>query len=353
MFGTNEPELHPLDPQLRDWVNSIMDGMNPAGLRLALEALPGPRNRLHAPKAMAEADELIMRALSDCGWTVEKRPFHFTNVRGCLDYDENGVLAGTRPFIYSQLEGANIWGVKEGLSSTDAIVIGAHYDTIRDSPGADDNTASVVALLELARILAPYSFERTIILAFFDMEEINLFGSRAFVRDMARERKIRGAMIFETMAYTTHAPDSQKLPPGIGLLYPGQKRKIERRRNTGDWNVIVYRKSALDLARYFAEALAHTAGTHAPILLRDLLDIRYLGNVLNLLIPALGNFARSDHRPFWKASIPAIMISDTANFRNPNYHRPSDTPDTLDYQRLAAIIAATAVALARSAGLKA
>lgn len=75
-----------------------------------------------------------------------------------------------------------------------------------------------------------------------------------------------------------------------------------------------------------------------------------IGPLLKRVVPAVRNFVRSDHAAFWEAGIPAIQVTDTANLRNPNYHRPSDTPDTLDYDRLKDIVLATAVAVHRIAG---
>ena len=85
--------------------------------------------------------------------------------------------------------------------------------------------------------------------------------------------------------------------------------------------------------------------------MRDPVDLAVLGKVLRYTLPFVNNFARSDNHSFWEAGIPAVMITDTADFRNPNYHKATDTPETIDYNRLAEIVVATAVALARLAGL--
>ncbi len=352
MFGTAEPKLNPLDPELRGWADSIMRDVSPIKLRADVERLPAPRNRLHSSDAMAQADQIIMQSFRDAGWVAEPRPYELKYVLGYLDYEQGAFPAGCKPALYPRLAGANILGIKHGLHCTDAIIIGAHHDTIRDSPGADDNTASIAALLELARVLAPFKFRNTVILAAFDMEEINFVGSSVLVQELSGERKILGAIVYETMAYTAAAPNSQVMPPGIGRLYPAQARRISRRQYAGDWTMVVYRKFAISIAQSFAEGLAHIAGPDAAILMRDATDIPILGKLLKSLIPSTANFSRSDHFCFWAASIPAIMIGDTAEFRNPHYHKPTDTPDTLDYDRLAAIVGATAVAIARMAGLE-
>jgi Peptidase family M28 len=320
-------------------------------LRRDVERLPAPRSRLHSPARMAAADEMIAEGLSAAGWKVESRPYELTNVAGYLDYAEGPFPAGSKLKFYPHLAGVNILGIKEGAASTDAIVVGAHHDTVRDSPGADDNTASVAALLELARVLAPYRFDQTILLAAFDMEEIHYFGSRALVAQLSLERRIAGAIVYESVAYMDPAPRSQTWPRRLGLLYPGQWSEIRRRRFAGDWNLVVYRRSARALARAFTAGLAMTAGPAASISMCDWTDLPAFGRLLKLCVPAVANFARSDHLAFWKSGIPAIMVTDTGDLRNPHYHQPTDTPETLDYARLAAIVGATAIGLGRLARL--
>lgn len=352
MFGTREPKLRPLDETLRLWTDGIVDAVSAGRLRNAVEQLPTPRNRLHSPEAMDEAADIIAHSFDDAGWSVERRSFELASVMGCLDYGAGLLPAGVIPTLYSHLQGANILAVKEGVSSSETIIVGAHYDTLRDSPGADDNSASVAALMETARVLAPYSFEKTIMLAAIDMEEIGFFGSKELVRELSRQRKIQCAIIYETMAYTATEPGSQEVPPRIGWLYPGQMQRIRDRRFAGDWTLVLYRGFSSSAARYFADGLSYTANPQVPVLIRDPLDVPVLGRVIKRMIPNAGAaFGRSDQISFWRAGIPAIMITDTANFRNPHYHEPTDTPDTLDYDRLAAIVSATAVTLASMAVL--
>jgi Zn-dependent M28 family amino/carboxypeptidase len=211
----------------------------------------------------------------------------------------------------------------------------------------------VAALLELARVLAPHRFRRSLILAALDMEEIGLLGARALAPELVKELKLAGVIVFETMAYSSREPNSQIVPPGLGALYPGLMKRIRTRQAVGDWTAVIYRGPSTELARRFAEGLVHLAGRDACIALRDPADLPLVGGVLKRVVPAVHNFARSDHVPFWEAGVSAIQITDTANLRNPHYHRPTDTPETLDYQRLAAIVGATAVALHQVAGLAA
>ena len=150
MFGTDEPQLQSLDPRLQAWAQALMRNVSPDRLRADVESLPAPRNRLNAADAMLCADELILQSFRDAGCTAQYRPYELTNAVGFLDYAKGKHPAGTKLAIYRELAGANLIGIKDGLSSANAILVGAHHDTIRDSPGADDNTASVCALLELS-----------------------------------------------------------------------------------------------------------------------------------------------------------------------------------------------------------
>lgn len=354
MFGTREPRLNSIDPSLLPWITEVMDHVDPHHLRAQVEALPAPRNRLHWPEAMSQTDQIILDTFRESGWITEKRPFAYRKDRIRWAIGDAVWNIGDDTGDHGSplhLAGLNILGVKEGVASGEALIVGAHHDTIRDTGGADDNGAGIAALLMLARILAPYRFQRSVILAAFDMEELGLLGSRALVPVLLKERPLLGAVIFETMAYTSTSPNSQRLPPGLGLLYPGQIRRLRRTHFSGDWTLLLYRQTALPLVQGFAEGLAHLAGPGAPLLVRTATDLPVIGRPLGSLIPSLHHFARSDHTAFWEADVPAMMVTDTANFRNPHYHRPSDTPDTLDYDRLAAIVGATAVAIARMAGL--
>ena len=345
MLGTGEPRIRPLAAEVRAWTDGLLREVRADRLRDDVQRLPAPRSRLHAPDAMAQAETMLLDEFGAAGWPAERQPFAFTRVLGCLDY---GAYA---PVVYPRLEGVNIIATKQGARPSAAIVVLAHYDTVRDSPGADDNTAGVAALLELARLLAPYRFRHTIVLAVTDLEEVGFVGARAFAGRLVRRHRLLGVINFEAMAYTTSTPHSQVIPPGMDLLYRGQVARVRGRQSAGDFTAVIYNGRAARLAAAFAAGLRHTGGPEAPVLLRDPNDLPLVGRVLPRLVPVVRNFARSDHVVFWKVGVPAIQVTDTANFRNPHYHRPSDTPETLDYGRLAAIVVATAAALAISAGL--
>ncbi|HEX6096638.1 MAG TPA: M28 family peptidase [Thermoanaerobaculia bacterium] len=296
---------------------------------------------------MASAEGRIIAALRDAGWTVATRPFSVTGAAGYLDLGthRDGQFG---PTVYAELNGQNVVAVKEGRRP-DAVVIAAHHDTIRDSPGADDNTASVAALLELARLTAGVHYEFTVMLVAFDMEEIGFHGSRAFLREQIDGRSVRAAIIFESMAYTSENPNSQMLPRGFGLLYRKQAEQIRRRRRAGDWAALLYRAPSARLAATFAACLEATKGPDSSVLLRDPADLPYAGALLRRFLPFARDFGRSDHLAFWERELPAVLITDTADFRNPHYHERTDTADTLDFKHLRALVAATILTLDRVA----
>ena len=346
--GTDEPRYDlPDDAQLRSagaWVERI----DPERLRRHVEMLPGPRNRMHAPEAMAETDELLVDTWRAAGWRTGRQQLRLRNLKARLDYPEEG-SEGRHPIhVYRQLDGTNLVAIAEG-DNDEAIVVVAHHDTVRDSPGADDNGAGLAALLELATMFEGRRFRRTVILAAPDFEEIGLVGSRHLVRWMRSRYRVRAAVVYDPIGYMNAAPGSQLVPAGIDRLYPGQVQRLAERGNAGDTVVGLYRRVSLGLVTEWARCLAATIGPERVLLLRDPLDLPVIGPAL-MAVPVARNFSRSDHVRFWHAGLPAVQVTNTANFRNPHYHRPSDTPDTLDYTTLAGIVAATALLIERLAG---
>ncbi|GAA4452796.1 M28 family peptidase [Phytohabitans houttuyneae] len=311
MFGAAEPRLVPPSAAHLDALRRRVDV---ARIRTDVERLDEPRGRLHAPEAMARAERYVTGQLEDAGWSVRRRPFN-------EGYPGVNLVATTAP-------------------GPARFVVGAHLDTVPGSPGADDNASGVAGLLELARIVPPTP---DLTLAVFDEEESGLHGSRALATELvAAGRAPAGVIVFECVGYTATDEHTQRLPPGLSTLYRGQARRMRARRFRGEWTIILYRADARRLAATLGGALAHAAGRQAVMLARDPTDLPLLGRLLGRVAPFVRDFARSDHKPFWDLGVPAVQVTDTANFRNPHYHRPTDTPETLDYDRIAAITAATA-----------
>ena len=327
------------------WLAAIDAGR----LQALVESIPGPRSRLHAPEAMARTDALIAEAWRAAGWRVGRQRIRFRSVRGSLDYAPAGAR---RPAIhtYRDLAGMNLVAIAEGTERPDeAVVVVAHHDTVRGSPGADDNGAGVAVLLELAARLGGRGMRRTVVLAAPDFEEIGLIGSRPLVRWLRRTYRVRGALVFDPIGFWDARPGTTRVPAGIDLLFPGQAERVKAREYRGDSVVAIYRRRSAELVRTWARCLAATVGRERVLMLRDPLDLPVIGPALGLH-PVVRNFSRSDHVNFWNARLPAVQVTNTANFRNPNYHRPTDTPETLDYETVARIAAATGLFIEAMAG---
>ncbi len=304
-----------------------------------VKMLPAPRNRLHTPEAMERAEQMLMERFQWEGWITQRHPFHLTDVQSFLDY---GTFSTT---TYPHLHGVNIVALKPGQRNKEALVVIGHYDTVRDSPGADDNTASVAALLTLAHLLSSFECQQTIILVATDMEELGALGGQCIAEELAQEYTLVGVINFETMSYTVSEPGSQQIPPGMGLLYRDQVRRIRQGNCRGDFTMIIYNQRIVQLATMFATLLQHLNASQQSLLFRNPTDLPVCGGLLKYLFPPVRHFARGDHAPFWERAIPALQITDTANFRNPHYHQASDTAETIDYHCVANIISATAATL--------
>lgn len=304
---------------------------DPMRLRAHVETLSriGDRSQA-APDGQRAARDYIAGTLSTHGWTTTSEAI---TIRNRLTTSDRA--RGPLPITYRrEAHGANIIGTRP--ATTPRIVIGAHYDTVAGSPGADDNGSGVAALLELARILpttAPVELD------FYDMEEIGKHGSRVAAR-RARGAGIELMICLEMLGYYNPAPHTQSLPPGAGMLLGPAARQIRERDSRGDFALLINRRSSAAEA----SALSQYFQTHdlPAILLHDPRPDGAAGRIITYLAAPLSNLDRSDHASYWAEGIPALMITDTGNLRSPHYHHTHDHPDTLDYLRIATIVDALA-----------
>jgi Zn-dependent M28 family amino/carboxypeptidase len=209
------------------------------------------------------------------------------------------------------------------------LLVGAHYDTMPGSPGADDNASGLVVILEVAFGLRAQSLVRPVWLVAFCLEEQGRLGSQEFASRLRAERhELAGAIILECVGFARSEVGTQQVPPGVHITVPTQ----------GDFLAIVGNEaSRLLMARLEQQARQRAARP----------------KTLSLVVPGRGEVMphtrRSDHASFWDAGYPAVMLTDTANFRNPHYHRETDTADTLDLEFLsdvAAMVTATVIQIA-------
>ncbi|MGW1270250.1 M28 family peptidase [Streptomyces sp. NPDC002491] len=320
--------------------------VDPGRLRRDVDVLAArPRSRVRAPEAMAEAERHVTQELSAAGWQVERQPFDLRWQPGTTDRQGHRLLP-LKLRLHRRLTGANLLARLPGHPQRPTVLIGAHLDSVDQSPGADDNASGVAVLLEAARLLGALEEPPPVTLMCFDMEELGLIGSRYAARQFAqRPGQVAGMICLESVGYFAPEPGGQRLPAGFGLAFPSAAREVRANRFRGDFTLVVHRRSTQGAAALWQRA-AGCVGPALPALpsiaLRDRRPQGPSGLLIGLLVPPANHLGRSDHASFWNRRIPALMLTSTANFRNRHYHRPTDTADLLDYDRLGAVTAATA-----------
>ena len=262
-------------------------------------------------------------------------PRHFV-----AEKNENRVIGDWLAHIFRYLgytverqgPSSNIVASTPNLSAR-TILLGAHYDSVPNSPGADDNASAVAAMLACAAALAQVTPQLPVMFVAFNREEDGFLGSREFVAQYHPSVRFHCAHILEMVGYASHAPGSQRLPTGLPIQL----------RDTGDFlGLLANEQSASAMNLVLQQSRSSTP------------DLPVTGLQVvpgaERVFPVL---ARSDHVPFWHQSIPALMWTDTAEFRNPHYHLPSDTPETLDYKflhRVTTLLTATILQQASDLG---
>jgi len=253
----------------------------------------GERNVMR-PLALAAAARYIERSFADGGYTPARQIF-----------DADGVSCEN---IEAEVRGGD-----------EIVVIGAHYDTVIGAPGADDNGSGVAAMLALARVFADRKQKRTLRFVAFANEEPPWFATeqmgsfRYAQRCRDRGENVVAMLSLESIGYFSDTAGSQRYPAMLELVYPKQGNFIAFASNL---------TSGAMLRRCVAVFRRHAT-------------VPSEGGALPEQVPGIG---WSDQWAFWRCGYRAVMVTDTALFRNPNYHTATDTPDTLDYERLARVV---------------
>ena len=257
-----------------------------------------PHNVAH-PEALESSALYIERGLSDIGYPVARQFF---------DTDGQKVR--------------NIEAVIEpARAGSPTLVVGAHYDSYSNAPGANDNGTGTAAVIELARLLADLRGKSPlrIRLVLFVNEEPPYFrtermGSLVYARLLKQSGEpIFGMFSLETLGFYSDAPHSQHYPSPLGMLYPDK----------GDFVAFVGPTSSRAFVRKAIGSF------------RDLVQFPSVGGTAPGMMQGIG---WSDHWSFKQVGIPALMVTDTAPFRYPHYHGTGDTPDKVDYERLARVV---------------
>ncbi len=283
LVGCSRAPIHvedgpePFDGGLRDHVSFLCE-------------LEPPRSAAH-PDALDRAADYIESLFRSAGARVSEQAFEVDG------HTYRNVIASFGPEAGSRM------------------IVGAHYDVCGDLPGADDNGSGVAVLLELAKVLGRTTPDSTVELVAFTLEEPPYFdsrdmGSARHAQDLrVRGVEVSGMISLEMLGFYSGAEGSQTFPaPSLE----------ERYGTVGDFLAVVGRPQDEALVRSTQAAL-HRDGLRAEPLLAP---------------PSVTGVDFSDHRNYWDLDMTAIMITDTAFFRNPNYHEAGDTPDTLDFDRM-------------------
>jgi Peptidase family M28 len=307
-----------------------------------------PRGR-HHPLAMRRAQAYVTGQLSAAGWQVRRAPFERCWVLGVSD--AGGRQAFPRRLrLFRRLSGTNVVAELPGAPPGHRVLVVAHLDTVACSPGADDNASGVAALLECARLLAALDEPVAVTLAVVDMEELAKVGSGALARDRRFREALDVVVCLESVGTFTDTAHSQRTG-GLGLVFRELGERVRRRDHRGDFLLAVYRRSSASAAGAVTAAGAALAEPLPVLHVRDPRPDGWRGRLLTWLLPVLSHLDRSDHAPFWSRGVPALMLTTTASFRNPQYHLPGDEPGRVDHRRVTAVAAALADAIAGPGGL--
>ena len=274
---------HPAAPRLRAHVEM-------------LAATIGERN-LWSYGALEQAAQYISTRLTAAGYTPRRQTFELAKLP----------LSNVEAVLQGTTHGAEI------------VVVGAHYDTVVGCPGANDNATGVAAVLELAQRFSGRRQPRTIRFVAFVNEEPPFFqtehmGSAVYANALrSDDERVVGMLSLETMGYYSEERGSQRYPAPMATVYP----------DVG--NFIGFVANVASARLLWRARRAFKRRTSFPL----------QSATVPAAIPGVG---WSDHWAFWQAGYPAMMVTDTAPYRYPWYHTADDTPEKVDYDRLAHVV---------------
>ena len=289
--------------------------------------MPGESFRGNAPPLSADEktlrDELIAHVQKLGGEIGERNLSRYPQLQAAAQYIESELSGWKVRRDGYEVQGKSCYNVEAELAgaSPGIILVGAHYDSVYGSPGANDNGSGVAALLALAHRLAGRPNEKTLRLVAFVNEEPGYFQTRqmgSFVyasRSREHGDQIEAMISLETIGYFSSQSGSQKYPvAGLALIYP----------RTGNFIGFVSNVASRSLLRNVIGDFRRAA------------QIPSEGGALPAMVPGVG---WSDQWSFWQHGYPGIMVTDTAPFRYPYYHSAGDTPDKLDYDSMTRVVA--------------
>ncbi|SRX55270.1 M28 family peptidase [Aequorivita sp. CIP111184] len=302
-------------------IAEMVSQVDEARLLSDLQFIEGERHYLTAPVHLEEVRTFIEDAFTDANLQTERQDFVVSGTGGTTMQN----ILGRQP------------GAKDEATT---YVIDGHFDGVSGSPAADDNGSAVVGTLEALRILSQYSFEHSIRFIGFDAEEsFSASGSDKYISDGIKPfEDLQGTLNMEMIGFYSDEINSQSLPVGFGTLFPDVAQAVEDDEFRGNFLFGCGNTTSDPLLAAFVSA----SETYVSEL-----------RVLTVSVPGNGevtpDLRRSDHAAFWDAGLQALMLTDTADFRNLNYHTSGDTSNTLNFEFMRDVvktILATAAELA-------
>lgn len=296
---------------------------------------------------LIDTNQILNNFFQVYGNNHPRSPDHYEATRSNIftHYLINGYQAEVDSFVFigdeptSTRQGLNIYGTKAGLVRADSTVLmTGHYDTVEDTPGADDNAMSVAVTMEAARILKNFQFRNTIRFANWDLEEEGLVGAM-FYANSPEVIGTKSVINFDGMTIFKTEPNSQQVPTGFNLLFPDAFAKAEADSFRGNFITLIGDAFSSNLNADAVSAFE----TYTP-------GFRFID--ITCLEPGClvaTDLRRSDHAPFWDKGIPSVFMTSTTEFRTDCYHQPCDT--TFNVWFSGEVIKAATALLVEQAGI--
>lgn len=303
----------------KDLIEEALLYVSVDSLAAYLNLLCEPRHHMLNPDAVNVIASSIETHFRAVGLAVEGQDFNFNK----------------------QYRGRNIIGYNNADKRIPAILMGAHFDTVENSSGADDNATGVAALFEIARIVRDFDVERRIAFAAFDLEEEGKLGSQHFTT-VNQHGNLLGYINLDMVGYAIRKPYTQPVPDELKTFSPATYEELEQHAFKADFLL----NFSDDNSALLRAAFDSTSKLYVPAL-----------KVISFSVPSAGAdypefFRASDHVSFWDKGVPAISVGDTGDLRNPNYHSSFDTIDTVDMEFFSAAVKATLACVLHLAGVK-
>lgn len=306
-----------------------------APYRVRITALDGQSIDLQA--LVDEVDSTRLRGDLDFVQGIRHRTAgvpHLNEVRDSMQncFNNTGLSTSLQTWNYGTYMARNVIANGRGIESPgNVVIVDAHYDSVANAPGADDNGSGTVGVMEIARVLGRYPCKKSLRFIGFDVEEAGLVGSIKYVQSgIPAGDTIAGVLNFEMIGFYSEEPNSQSLPAGFNIAFPEAYSEVEANGFRGDFITNVGNTFSESLINLFAAS----AATYVP-------DLK----VVSLNVPGNGELVpdlrRSDHAPFWSGGYKALMLTDGANFRNESYHTPNDTLGKLNFTFMSQVVKAT------------